>query len=961
MGVRWAVAFAAAALLALTGGAWLRARARRVRWLRQAGGATLLVAAPVGVLAASPISGRAALFAVFALVLGVLGLIDERIALPRWVTPFALVVAGTVATAEGLRFHIIGVEALDIVWTIAFLAAGTAAVAALGNADGLTAGIVAAMGTGVLAVAGFADQGAATVAAAALVGAALGFLAYNARPASLFLGRSGGLFAGFMLATGALWMRPAIGAPDRLAVPLILFALPLADAAIVILSRLRHRRRLSTRYRDHLSHRLRASRRDRGQSVAMLVAVQVVFAVIAVFVARGVLSVSAGVPAALVVLGVLVAAALRGRVSSGDAEGFSRRAWAVAFLVVGFVVVASVPAAVAAVRARDKVNEGRDLARDALRAARRGEPQRAARLFAEAEQVFREVRDMVDTPLTLPALAVPVLGPNVHAARELAAIGTDLARAGRTLTASVDPDKLRIVDGRVPLEEVALVAPKLDNAAQLLTRSRERLRDIDSVFLLAEVSDGIDKIERELTQTAKDAVRAAAAAELAPAILGQDRPRTYFVAIQNPAELRGTGGLIGNWGILTADNGEMTLSEIHPLGELNYRRGDPPRVLHAPADYKRRYGKFDPENEWHPVNLSPDWPTVAAVIADLYPQSGGTAVDGVIAVDPLGLAALLELTGPVRVEGWPDRIGADNVVEVTLRDAYGTFDQGLNLERKDFLGDVAQEAVDKATEGDLGKPAEVGKYLGGAAHEGHISLWFADPDEERVARVLDVAGRVPRPVGDSLLVVNVNGAGNKLDYYLQRTIEYTARISPDDELRRAQVDGVVAVGLTNTAPASGLPRAVAGPAEGSEALFVAGQNRALVSVYTPLRSTAARLGDAVTGIGADLELGRNVYSATMDLLAGQANTLEVDVSGTVALDRGGWYELTLIRQPTLYPDQVQVRLSAPDGFEIVAAKGLEVVDGEARGIVELSETTVVRVRLGRSDDRSLWDRLQDGP
>ncbi len=84
-------------------------------------------------------------------------------------------------------------------------------------------------------------------------------------------------------------------------------------------------------------------------------------------------------------------------------------------------------------------------------------------MFAEAEAVFRDISDTVDTPLTLPSLAVPILGPNVRAARELAAIGTDLAHAGRTLTASVDPDKLRIVDGRVPLEEVALVAPKLDN------------------------------------------------------------------------------------------------------------------------------------------------------------------------------------------------------------------------------------------------------------------------------------------------------------------------------------------------------------------------------------------------------------------------------------------------------------------------------------------------------------------
>jgi hypothetical protein len=227
--------------------------------------------------------------------------------------------------------------------------------------------------------------------------------------------------------------------------------------------------------------------------------------------------------------------------------------------------------------------------------------------------------------------------------------------------------------------------------------------------------------------------------------------------------------------------------------------------------------------------------------------------------------------------------------------------------------------------------------------------------------VLDVDGRIPQTVGDSLLVVDVNGAGNKLDYYLERTIQYSARISPDNELRRAQVDGVITVGLANTAPAGGLPRAVAGPAEGSEDLFVTGQNRALVSVYTPLQKTGSRIGDAARAIGAELELGRHVYSTTIDLLPGQANTLEVDVLGTVALDRGGWYELTLIRQPTLRPDQVTIHLTAPDGFEIVAAKGLEVVNGEAVGTVELNETHAVRVRLGRSSDRSLWDRLKDGP
>ena len=51
-------------------------------------------------------------------------------------------------------------------------------------------------------------------------------------------------------------------------------------------------------------------------------------------------------------------------------------------------------------------------------------------------------------------------------------------------------------------------------------------------------------------------------------------------------------------------------------------------------------------------------------------RCGVGVVDGVMSVDPEGLAALLRLTGGVDVADWPETITADNVVDVTLRDAY---------------------------------------------------------------------------------------------------------------------------------------------------------------------------------------------------------------------------------------------------------------------------------------------------
>ena len=54
---------------------------------------------------------------------------------------------------------------------------------------------------------------------------------------------------------------------------------------------------------------------------------------------------------------------------------------------------------------------------------------------------------------------------------------------------------------------------------------------------------------------------------------------------------------------------------------------------------------------WSNLTMAPDFPTVAQVITQLYPQSGGEPIDGAFAVDPEGIAALMSFTGPVTVTG----------------------------------------------------------------------------------------------------------------------------------------------------------------------------------------------------------------------------------------------------------------------------------------------------------------------
>ena len=127
---------------------------------------------------------------------------------------------------------------------------------------------------------------------AALVGAALGFLVFNFAPASIFLGDSGSLVAGFVLAATAItgWQKGATALAA--AVPLMIFALPIADSALALLRRSVARpadgrsvgsifHQIAQPYRQHIHHRLLAMGWSVRRTVLILYAVTAILSLLA--------------------------------------------------------------------------------------------------------------------------------------------------------------------------------------------------------------------------------------------------------------------------------------------------------------------------------------------------------------------------------------------------------------------------------------------------------------------------------------------------------------------------------------------------------------------------------------------------------------------------------------------------------------------------------------------------------
>ncbi|MGB2717914.1 MAG: hypothetical protein WBC51_27255 [Vicinamibacterales bacterium] len=146
--------------------------------------------------------------------------------------------------------------ATNVILTMVWIVLVTNAFNLLDNMDGLCAGIAAI--AAITCWTGLVD-GSLSAYAAALAGASAGFLVYNFKPASIFMGDGGSLFLGGSLAVLSLHGESSTPDPtilSAIAVPVFLLLIPIFDSTFVTLSRLLSRRSAAQGGRDHTSHRL---------------------------------------------------------------------------------------------------------------------------------------------------------------------------------------------------------------------------------------------------------------------------------------------------------------------------------------------------------------------------------------------------------------------------------------------------------------------------------------------------------------------------------------------------------------------------------------------------------------------------------------------------------------------------------------------------------------------------------
>jgi hypothetical protein len=611
---------------------------------------------------------------------------------------------------------------------------------------------------------------------------------------------------------------------------------------------------------------------------------------------------------------------------------------------------------------RDRVERGKDLLVRAQAALVRGDLDAANGDFARARAEFGAAVGQSANVLLRAEGLIPFLGRTPDALLAIAGIGRQVSDAGLEVSRALARlplglSSLGLSDGRIPIDALRSLGPAIHRARVLLESADGAAHRLPTSWVLSPVRAAADMVRAEMDKTIP-LTRAADAliAEL-PSLAGEGGPKRYFVAAQNTAELRGTGGLIGNYAILTIEDGRLSLGPFHDSWDLpTLPASEAPT---AGPDFDRLYGPFGGGGFLLNINMTPDAPTAAQLIEALYPKVTGQHIDGVIFFDLDGLADLLDATGPVRVDALGHTFTKDNVVEYVATAGYlrshltDPFSDGPRL-----VAEAVWQRFLRITE-----PQAALRALASAAAGGHLILHSTDPAIQASLRTAGVDGAFgpDGAVGDFFGTSLSNAAGNKVDYYLRQSLTYAASLEPGGASRTE-----VVARYENRAPANRPPSYQLGPYPGIEIAgrpLVPGEDLSWAQFGCAGGCTLTRpatLDDRPLALGAYRSGDLPLFAGIVDVKPQDETSVRLSLQRSDAWQgdgASGSYRLTVQGQPSLRT-VLSLTIEAPPGMSVVwTSAPMQLRGGTATWQGDVAGRRVFEVRFQRGLMGRVWTRV----
>lgn len=471
---------------------------------------------------------------------------------------------------------------------------------------------------------------------------------------------------------------------------------------------------------------------------------------------------------------------------------------------------------------------------------------------------------------------IPLLGPNFRAVSEIAEIADDVADKALTplldVAGEFDLAGLGFADGSIDLEPFAAIEAPLGEASAALSTAQLEAQRIDDDATLPQLADAVKQMRTTVTQAAGAIGALHGAAVLLPTMLGGDEPRNYVLAMQNNAELRSSGGIIGSSALLHAENGKITLTR--QASTPDFPALDSPLTVSdsTVALFEDRPGRY-----MQNITSIPDFAEAGPTIAARWEGRFGGTVDGVIAVDTVVAANLMKATGDLKFGSFTAT--PETIVSILLSEIYASIPDPRVQDK--VFAQAASALFGAALSG--GEPKALISALAKSADENRIRIWSAHEDEQKVLAASSLGGTIPADTEDGTYVgVLINDStGGKMDYYTRASIS-TAIGSCDGEPTTQ-----LRVTWTNDAPADAATTLPAYVTANGWYGVPPGSVRTLIALYGPDGALASHIDrdGKEDGVQTTTLDGRPVVQHEVLLAPGESTTITIEFQGEGAGER----------------------------------------------------------------------------
>ncbi|HEX8982600.1 MAG TPA: DUF4012 domain-containing protein [Ktedonobacterales bacterium] len=419
----------------------------------------------------------------------------------------------------------------------------------------------------------------------------------------------------------------------------------------------------------------------------------------------------------------------------------------------------------------------------------------AMRELRAAQSDFQSLSAQLDAPDIALALVglLPVAGDDLRAAQALAHAGADATTAGVALLGAATPLLLRLHSTTSALtgQQKLLMPADITALQQAMKIAAARMHDASQRLSTVDVNALPLSARQKALFTgilpllpALDALLPHDSDDVAVAgwLLGVDQPRHFLVQTLDRGEMRASGGFTGQYGVLTFDDAHMSPFSLQDVNCLDYLTGCLSNGWIVGRRPPAPYDSWWPFGDWglRDANLSPDFPTNARLVTDVYAHESGQRVDGLINISPLVIEDVLRVTGPIQVPLYDETITADNL-EAKLHyyqqdPAAIAKEQQLSASdtstsgRKRFTQLVGQLLQERVKSLPMSEVAPLAMRMLLDLRSKDLEVYFADPRAEALLAQIHADGAVNTASGaDGFLLAQSNVSVSKATNFVKVT------------------------------------------------------------------------------------------------------------------------------------------------------------------------------------------------